>query len=494
MKRALEVLGLAIPAAVLLVLGGCDSGSGTDTRLADPASRDMRSIRNVKANILSEEVAVLTHAPDVPPPITRTQAAKVIVNLETSEVVMPMADGVDYTFWTFGGTAPGPMIRIREGDFVEFHLSNHPDSKMPHNIDLHAVTGPGGGAASSFTSPGHTSTFSFKALNPGLFVYHCATAPVGMHVANGMYGLILVEPMSGLPPVDKEYYIFQSEFYTEGKYGEAGLQPFSMEKAIREDADYVVFNGSVGALVGDNAIHAKVGETVRLFVGNGGPNLVSSFHVIGEIFDRVYGEGGLRVNQEQVQTTLIPAGGSTVVEFRTEVPGTFIMVDHSILRAFNKGAIGMLKVDGDENLQIYSGKTSDDIYLPEGGAAQSMPTAAVEEAKPLTPYEKKEAGKRLYMANCMACHQAEGQGIEGAFPPLAKSDFLMQDKNRSINIVLNGLSGKIAVNGREYNGVMPAMALNDEQIAQILTFVRSSWGNKGDAVQADEVAALRAAH
>jgi len=231
---------------------------------------------------LPEEQAVLTAAPQVPPPIKRDHPAKVIVHLETVEKVGRLSDSVNYTFWTFGDTVPGSFIRVRVGDTIEFHLNNHPSSKMPHNIDLHAVTGPGGGATSSFTAPGHSSQFTFKALNPGLFVYHCATAPVGMHIANGMYGLILVEPEGGLPKVDKEFYVMQSEFYTKGRYGEEGLQPFDMAKALTEIPDYVVFNGSVGAMTGDNAIVANTGDTVRLFVGNGGPNLVSSFHVIGE--------------------------------------------------------------------------------------------------------------------------------------------------------------------------------------------------------------------
>lgn len=314
---------------------------------------------------VGEEHAVLTHAPQVPPPITRKTPTKVIVDMEVKEFTARLADGVQYTFWGFGGSVPGPFIRVREGDLVEFHLHNHPDNKLPHNIDLHAVTGPGGGAASSFTAPGHTSTFSFTVLNPGLYVYHCATAPVGMHIANGMYGLISVEPAAGLPPVEREYYVMQSEFYTNGRYGEEGLQPFSMEKALREDADYVVFNGSVGALAGDNALHANVGESVRLFVGNGGPNLVSSFHVIGEIFDNVFTEGGTQPNH-QVQTTLIPVGGSTVVEFKVQNPGTFVIVDHSIFRTFNKGSLGMLKVDGAPDATIYSGKQLDEVYQPEG--------------------------------------------------------------------------------------------------------------------------------
>ena len=285
-----------------------------------------------------------------------------VVNLETVEKVGRLADGVEYTFWSFGGVVPGNFIRVREGDEIEFHLNNHPTSKMPHNIDLHAVTGPGGGATSSFTAPGHSSQFSFKAINPGLYVYHCATAPVGMHIANGMYGLILVEPEEGMPTVDKEYYVMQSEFYTRGGYGEEGLQPFDMEKALGEIPDYVVFNGSVGAMVGDNAITANVGDNVRLYVGNGGPNLVSSFHVIGEIFDNVHVEGGSLVNHN-VQTTLVPAGGSAIVEFRVEVPGTFIIVDHSIFRAFNKGALGMLTVTGAENAIVYSGKQQETVVF-----------------------------------------------------------------------------------------------------------------------------------
>jgi nitrite reductase (NO-forming) len=326
--------------------------------------------------VTGQEDAVLTDAPNVPPPITRNHATKVIVKLEVRELVKRMADGVDYTFWTFGGSVPGKFIRIRHGDEVEFHLMNRPDSKMPHNIDLHAVTGPGGGAASSMTAPGHESVFSFKAINPGLYIYHCATAPVGMHIANGMYGLIFVEPKGGLPKVDREYYVLQSEFYTKGPHGEAGLQPFNMEKALTETPDYVVFNGSVGAIAGDAAMPAKVGEKVRLFVGNGGPNLTSSFHVIGEIFDNVYIEGGIHAVQHQVQTTMVPAGGSVIVDFVTEVPGTYILVDHSIFRAFNKGAVGMIKVTGEENKLVYSGKQDDRVYQLEGGAVQTIPQLA----------------------------------------------------------------------------------------------------------------------
>ncbi|TMO98119.1 nitrite reductase, copper-containing [Pseudoalteromonas sp. S3260] len=441
------------------------------------------------ASNLKTEQAILTPPPMVPPAINRDHSAKVVINLETREQVGRIADGVEYVFWSFGETVPGSFIRVREGDEIEFNLSNHPSSKMPHNIDLHAVTGPGGGAESSFTAPGHTSTFNFKALNPGLYIYHCATAPVGMHIANGMYGLILVEPKEGLAPVDREYYLVQGDFYTKGEFGEAGLQPFDMAKAIDENADYVVFNGSVGSTTDENSLTAKVGETVRLYIGNGGPNLVSSFHVIGEIFDTVYVEGGSLKNHN-VQTTLIPAGGAAIVEFKVEVPGTFILVDHSIFRAFNKGALAMLKVEGPDDHSIFTGKTADNVYLPEGSAVQSLDNTFTK----ITANNKDDQirfGQRVYEANCMACHQANGEGIPGAFPPLAKSDYLNNNPLLGVNAIIKGLSGPITVNNVNYNGVMPAMNLNDEDIANVITFVLNNWDNAGGKISAEQVAKQR---
>lgn len=369
---------------------------------------------------------------------------------------------------------------------------NHPSSKMPHNIDLHAVTGPGGGAAASFTAPGHSTSFSFRVLNPGLYVYHCAVAPVGMHVANGMYGLIYVEPKAGLPKVDHEYYVMQGDFYTKGRYGEQGLQPFSMEKAIDEKPDYVVFNGGVGAIAGDKALAAKKGETVRIFFGNGGPNLTSSFHTIGEIFDKVYVEGGTETINKNVQTTLVPAGGSAIVEFKCEVPGSLILVDHSLTRAFNKGALGMIKVAGDPDQLVYSGKRNDRVYLPEGGTPQTMP----DQGQPLAAASNKEEritrGANVFTANCVACHQAEGQGIPSAFPPLAASDYLNADKSRAIKTIIHGLNGEITVNGAKYNSVMPVLALNDEDVANVLTYIYSKWDNNDTEVTPKDVADIRA--
>ncbi len=440
--------------------------------------------------------AELTAPPFVPTPVGNRSAKKLIVNMEILEEVGTMTDGVTYVYWTFGGSVPGSFIRTRVGDEVEFTLSNHPDNKLPHNIDLHAVTGPGGGATSSFVAPGHEKMFSFKTLNPGLYVYHCATAPVGMHIANGMYGLILVEPEGGLPEVDKEYYIMQGDFYTKGENGAPGLQPFDMKKAVDEDADYVVFNGKVGALTGDNAITANVGETIRLYVGNGGPNLVSSFHVIGEIFDRVHIEGGSVINKN-VQTTLIPSGGAAIVEFKVDVPGTFILVDHSIFRAFNKGALGMLKVSGKEQKKLYSGVRQEGIYNPEGSTLQEMPVDDV--VKVEVKGEKKLAdkiasGKNIYTNTCFACHQANGEGIANAFPPLAKSDYLNDDVKRAIDIVLHGKTGEITVNGAKYNSIMTKQTLTDEQIADVLTYVYNSWGNNKTNVTTSQVTEAKSTH
>ena len=466
------------------------------TSCGDNGKNKMSAVDAATIPISGTIKAEMTAPPFVPAPVGDRPAKKLLLEMEILEKEGEMADGVKYVYWTFGGSVPGSFIRTRVGDEVEFTLSNHPDNKLPHNIDLHAVTGPGGGATSSFVAPGHKKTFSFKTLNPGLYVYHCATAPVGMHIANGMYGLILVEPEGGLPPVDKEYYIMQGDFYTEGENGEPGLQPFDMKKAVDEDADYVVFNGKVGALTGDNAITANVGETVRLYVGNGGPNLTSSFHVIGEIFDNVMVEGGDLINNN-VQTTSIPAGGAAIVDFKVDVPGTFILVDHAIFRAFNKGALGMLKVTGDEDKKLYSGVKQEGIYNPEGGTIQTMPDA--KKAKKAKKVNKSLAqkmidGKQVYMKTCFACHQAEGQGIPNAFPPLAKSDYLNADVDRAIGIVLRGKTGEITVNGKKYNSVMTKQTLTDEETADVMTYIYNSWGNKKTNVSVNKVQSVRNGH
>ncbi len=457
------------------------------------------------ASPLPVEYALLLPPPSVPGTVGRTHPAHVVVDLEVREVVKHLASGVDYTFWTFGGAVPGLFIRVREGDVVEIRLHNHPTSKLPHNIDLHAVIGPGGGAASTVTAPGHTSTFSFTALHPGLYVYHCGTAPVPMHVANGMYGLILVEPKGGLPPVDHEYYVMQGEVYTAGRYGEEGLQAFDPDKANDERPAYVVFNGAVGSIAGENALQAKVGETVRIFFGNGGPNLTSSFHVIGEILDEVLGDGGARVADHHVQTISVAPGSAAIVELKLPVPGTFVLVDHALSRAFGKGALGMLKVSGPEDTALYSGKISDTEYggtapeilaansAPRPGAAAQAPAPEDEDLPGVVPtlQVRMERGRRVYLAACFACHQPDGRGLSGIFPPLAGSDFIKADKPRAIGIPIRGLNGPVTVNGKSFNNIMPPQSFTDRQIADVLTYVMNSWGNDFGTVSTEEVMRAR---
>jgi len=299
------------------------------------------------------EEAQLTYAPEVPPPMTRRKPAIVRVHLDSSAKVMELNTGVKYTFWTFNGHVPGPFVRARVGDTLEVHVTNSDASGMPHNVDFHAVTGPGGGATVTTVVQGEERVAWFKLLHPGLYIYHCAAPPVMDHIANGMYGLILVEPKNGLPKVDREFYVLQSEFYTKEPTEGAETLEFSHEEGLKEHPRFVVFNGRVGSLVGEHVLKAKTGERVRIYFGNAGPNLISSFHVIGEIFDNVYREADLiSPPGHSIQTTLVPAGGATVVEFGVEVPGNYTLVDHAIFRV-EQGAVGFLQVDGEPRHDIY---------------------------------------------------------------------------------------------------------------------------------------------
>ncbi len=290
----------------------------------------------------------------VPSPTGRTEESDIVINLTTKEVLSEIAPGVVVNYWTFDGTVPGPFLRVREGDNVTLNLTNDPSSLHMHSIDLHAVTGPGGGATVTDLMPGETKTLRFKALNPGLFVYHCAHTNVANHMAHGMYGLILVEPKEGMPTVDREMYVMQGEFYTAGARGTKGLQVIDAGKMLDGNPAYVVFNGRVGAVSKDD-VTIQQGEKVRMYVGNGGVNLVSSFHLIGEIFDTVYPEAAMGSEpHKNVQSTIVPAGGATIVEFTADVPGTYVLVDHALAR-MDKGAWGTLKIEGEARPEIFDG-------------------------------------------------------------------------------------------------------------------------------------------
>jgi nitrite reductase (NO-forming) len=289
--------------------------------------------------------------PTVAAPIGKREATTIKQEISIKEVVGYVDEGVAYEFWTFDGTIPGTMIRARVGDHIELTLHNPAENKMAHNIDLHAVTGPGGGAHATTIGPGQSATFRWKARHQGVYVYHCAVAPIPHHISSGMYGLVIIEPEDGYAPVDREFYLMQGDLYLEGARGEKGLRPFSMDKMLDERPDYVTFNGAVGALTGDRAMKANVGETARIFFGVGGPNLTSSFHVIGEILEVCYQEGASEPSTN-VQTTLVPAGGAMMAELTFEVPGTYTIVDHSLGRA-GKGAIAEIVVEGPEDPDVF---------------------------------------------------------------------------------------------------------------------------------------------
>lgn len=320
---------------------------GSHGSAAGSLSQRAYSVPPLVENDVAHDPAVL------PPPITRKEPQTVNVELEAIEVEARLDQRATFRYWTFNGTVPGPFVRVRAGDTVEVRLRNNENSWMMHNVDFHAAKGPGGGAELTNAAPGETAGFQFKAQRPGLYVYHCAVPPVAMHIANGMYGMILVEPEEGLPEVDREFYVMQGEIYTTEPFGSEGLLNEDYEKLLNERPEYFVLNGHVGALTDHYPMKAKIGEKIRIFFGVGGPNFVSSLHMIGEIFDRVYLNGTVTSPpQTDVQTLLVPAGGAAIVELQPEVPGRYVLVDHSLSRV-ERGLAGWLDVEGEENPDIF---------------------------------------------------------------------------------------------------------------------------------------------
>ena len=367
--RGINMIGIGIAAAALIIgLVALAEGGGSAPAPAPAASTPVPAAPTSAAAPVAAEPTAMAHAAspamevgapnvvrdpsDVPPPITRTEPETVTLTLTIRELVSELADGTTYTLWTFDGTVPGPMLRVMEGDSVELTLINPPESSMGHNIDLHAVNGPGGGASVTNVQPGETKTFTFKALNPGLYIYHCAFPPPWMHIAQGMYGGILVEPVGGLPTVDREFYVIQGEWYTTQPFGTQGHQDFDNAKANAELPEYYTFNGHVNALSKISPLQANVGETVRIYFGVGGPNIGSNFHVIGEIFDKVF-TGAPETFIANEETWYVPPGSFAAFEFTIEEPGQYVLVDHALFRA-GRGALGALIASGEHDPTIYS--------------------------------------------------------------------------------------------------------------------------------------------
>ncbi len=342
----------------LTVTGTAPDGSVGAAHLA-LAAASAPAAAPTAAPAAADAVSIVRNPADLPAPVGDRAPTTVHVDLTAVELDGQLADGTTFRYMTFNGQVPGPMIRVRVGDTVELSLQSDKANTLPHSIDLHAVTGPGGGEIYTQTLPGQTTSFSFKALHPGLYVYHCATASISHHISSGMYGMILVEPEGGLPPVDREFYVMQGEIYTTQAFGTQGHLDYDHERMLDEDPEYFVFNGAAGALTQDEyALRAAVGDTVRIYFGVGGPNFISSFHLIGEIFDRVYNLASLTAPPlTDVQTVVVPPGGATVTEFALDVPGRYILVDHALARS-ERGLAGYLYAEGEENPAIFSGSSA----------------------------------------------------------------------------------------------------------------------------------------
>jgi nitrite reductase (NO-forming) len=294
---------------------------------------------------------------DVPEPVSRSRSTTVEVDFEIREVVSEVEDGKTYNYLTYDGQVPGPMVRVREGDTVRFTLSNPPASDMSHNVDFHAVYGTGGGSVATTAAPGEQNALEFTAEYPGAFIYHCAVPRLDYHISAGMFGMILVEPAEGLPEVDRELYFGQHELYTTGD----SHQSHDMESMVDETPSYVLFNGEAYAYTADKygPLEVDQGDTVRVFLVNGGPNLPSHFHPIGNVWSRAYRDGALPSDgvldsaESNVQTLTIPPGSCMVGEMETPVPERIHLVDHALSRVRHKGVMADVDVRGKKRPETF---------------------------------------------------------------------------------------------------------------------------------------------
>jgi len=319
---------LLVLAAFALIAAGCGN---TDTDKA----------------ITTETTPVIQkiNQPPVEPIVERKENA-VSIEMTAQITDIEISRGVFYNAWTFNGTVPGPVLRVNEGDTLNFTLKNL-DPSIPHSMDFHAVhTAP----SKKFIDvmPNKQGTFTYPANTPGVFMYHCGTKPVLSHIANGMYGIIIVEPANGYPTdhdIDREYTLVQSEWYKENDF----------ESFLNNEPSYVVFNGDDFTLT-EKPFLAKVGDKVRFYVNNAGPNEVSSLHIVGTVMDRVYLDGNPKNVLYGLQTLMLPASGGAVVEVTVTEEGYYPIVTHQFNHA-SKGAVAILRVtkDGKDNHEAAMG-------------------------------------------------------------------------------------------------------------------------------------------
>jgi nitrite reductase (NO-forming) len=352
----LQALGIGGAAA----LAGCAGNQGPGQETATQAATTTAAEATATPETDTDQVAA--DPTDIPNPVDWETPKHHEVNLEIKEVTAEIEDGVTFDYMTFDGQVPGPMIRVRQGDTVTVTVENSPDNAMPHNVDLHSVYGTGGGAEATMAAPGEQNSMEFRAMYPGAFIYHCAVPNVDQHISAGMFGMILVEPKDGLPEVDQELYVGQHELYTDKEVGKEGHHGFDYEAMKNEEPTYVLLNGEkyAYAAAGRGPVEVDQGDRVRVFMVDGGPNVSSNFHPIGNVWNRAYRDGGLPEDgdyeayaDKNIQTMKVPPGSCMIGEMATPVPERIKLVDHALSRVVRRGMLAEIDVLGEEDEDIF---------------------------------------------------------------------------------------------------------------------------------------------
>jgi nitrite reductase (NO-forming) len=342
--------------AALLGVGGAIPGMYPLTDAGGERREDVMATRRSAQTALQRSDTVAADATKVPPPITRDHSVHHEIEVVAREIEAAMDSGTRFTFMTWDGQVPGPMIRVRQDDTVTLTVTNAKGNTWPHNLDMHAIYGTGGGSAATMVAPGRSATERFKCAYPGAFIYHCAVATLDEHISRGMFGMIVVEPHDGLPMVDREFYLGQHEVYTKQPFGTGGVLDFDYDAMVREEPTYVLFNAAVDGYTPDRfgSLQAKVGETIRVFMVCGGPNLTSSFHPIGNVWSRCWPQGALaNAPTRYVQTQPVAPGSCLVGDMELPVPETIKLVDHALTRVAHQGLLATIEVAGPENPEVF---------------------------------------------------------------------------------------------------------------------------------------------
>lgn len=435
--------------------------------------------------LASSEVISHTRDPRLPPLVGTGDS--VDVHLVATDKTVAIASGVRYRAWTFGDSVPGPIVHVREGQTVNMTFTN--EGTMLHSIDFHAAFTP---PSESYVDikPGESITFSFVADTPGAFLYHCGTYPTLLHIGNGMYGALIVSPKEGLPEAQRNYVLVQSEWYTRQIAGTLMGPDFAKMKAV--EPDEVVFNGAAFQYA-NHPLPVTVGERVRVWFVNAGPNVWSSFHVIGAIFNKIYPDGDPAHALSGVSTYGVGPGEGAVFDLVFKKAGDYPFVDHVMAHAII-GAKGVFAVRarGDKHPPAVVKKPAAD----EGAENPDVVQQGASTAAASGPYEfDAQHGAQLYSTHCAMCHKPGGTGMANVFPPLkGNPSVLNADATEHIDTVLHGASGR-EIDGVTYHSIMPPFAsqLNDAEVADVVNHERTSWGNNGKIVTVEDVAKVRAA-